>query len=1227
MYNAGAIQATLHLDRTPFSRGLREARAEGEKFARESFTAKVNVNADTAKADAQLAATEAAVKRLDGRTVKINVDQKGLARASSGFAGMSRSVGLLGTAVAALGPATLPVLAAVGVGAAGLSSGLAAAALGAGAFGGVFLSTMSRVNKVEQQAALLRQKAAASSGKQRKAYLDQARALEATLTPAERRMADATDGLRQKWEGLQNKLSPTIWRAMAPFVKLLGDNMHVLAPLVKPAANAIHELGVEAGRALGSPWWQKFFRLIGNEGGTAIQGLGKFVGNLVTGLAHLLVTGIPVFNRMLPLITGWGKAFADWSKSKKPRDDLERLIGFVSQHGPQMISVFQNAGPALSKIAQAAAGFSGGSLTGISVLLQVIGKMNPTEIQAIGVAFAAWKLGSMAANMGGFAKGALQLATKLPVIGKGIRSWAVAQGILDTAMDANPIGLIVLGIAALIAAIVLVIKYHHQIAAVFSKVWGGIKKIATAVGHWFAGPFVHFFTHTVAGGFKTAWNAVKNHVLSAVHGAQNVARTVAHWFTGPFVGFFTRTIPNAFKRGWNAARNHVSTILHGAENVAKNVAGWFTGPFVRFFTHTIPNAFKTGWNAARNHVVTILHSARNGALTVAHWFTGPFLDFYTKTVPNGFKHGWTLAKNHALQILHLARNGALTVAHWFTGPFTDFFTKTIPNDFKRGFTNAKNNALHQFTILRNGLRDAWGWVHDHVFQPMVNFVTDTIPHAFKRGAQLAGQGWNAIKNLAKAPVNFLITTVYDKGIRGIVGKIASWVGKDNPLPYVHALAAGGPVPASQVGWTNQPTAVVGEGNRAYPEVVIPTDPRYRDRALSLFDQVGGHLLAKGGSVGEGPQYLAKGGTIGALIAFGRALQRAHWRVSENPHFGGVHPVHTSGSLHYSGRAIDVNWAAGQSKAEQAKIDALIRSGVARSQYGLRSIWRYPGHYDHVHFDTGAGADLGMRQGHGGGGLGGFLSKLLSPLSMIKDAIAGPVKAMASKFGNSPWVQLLSAIPGKLAGDMAHKAESWMASLLPTGAGGGHAVAASGPVADIVRKTASQFGWGSGPEWAALSWLISAESSWNPRAQNPSSTAYGLGQFLNSTWATVGGHKTSNPALQALYMDRYIKQRYGDPIRAKSYHLAHNSYDTSTMASPGVLRPGYTLAHNGTGRDEYIVDRPPGQVAPSVTNLEVRVFIGNRELRDIIRVEAVPVADARAERALDQVVRAAQLGRK
>jgi hypothetical protein len=64
-----------------------------------------------------------------------------------------------------------------------------------------------------------------------------------------------------------------------------------------------------------------------------------------------------------------------------------------------------------------------------------------------------------------------------------------------------------------------------------------------------------------------------------------------------------------------------------------------------------------------------------------------------------------------------------------------------------------------------------------------------------------------------------------------------------------------------------------------------------------------------------------------------------------------------------------------------------------------------------------------------------------------------------------------------------------------------------------QKLAAPYGWGSGSQWTALNNLVMSESGWRNDAQNPKSTAYGIGQFLNSTWATVGGTKTSNPTIQ------------------------------------------------------------------------------------------------------------------
>lgn len=91
-----------------------------------------------------------------------------------------------------------------------------------------------------------------------------------------------------------------------------------------------------------------------------------------------------------------------------------------------------------------------------------------------------------------------------------------------------------------------------------------------------------------------------------------------------------------------------------------------------------------------------------------------------------------------------------------------------------------------------------------------------------------------------------------------------------------------------------------------------------------------------------------------LVTFGRWLQARNFRVGEHSLFGGVASVHTAGSAHYTDDAIDVNKDNGN---EFGEIQGILEEIRAR---GFRSIWRYPGHFGHVHIDTRPGPDLGQR---------------------------------------------------------------------------------------------------------------------------------------------------------------------------------------------------------------------------------------------------------------------------
>jgi len=79
------------------------------------------------------------------------------------------------------------------------------------------------------------------------------------------------------------------------------------------------------------------------------------------------------------------------------------------------------------------------------------------------------------------------------------------------------------------------------------------------------------------------------------------------------------------------------------------------------------------------------------------------------------------------------------------------------------------------------------------------------------------------------------------------------------------------------------------------------------------------------------------------------------------------------------------------------------------------------------------------------------------------------------------------------------------------------------------------------QWTYFDDLIRRESNWDCEAQNPTSTAYGCGQFLDSTWKSVGYTKTSDPLIQLDATIDYIIQRHKTPRGAIVFHNANNSY--------------------------------------------------------------------------------------
>jgi hypothetical protein len=73
------------------------------------------------------------------------------------------------------------------------------------------------------------------------------------------------------------------------------------------------------------------------------------------------------------------------------------------------------------------------------------------------------------------------------------------------------------------------------------------------------------------------------------------------------------------------------------------------------------------------------------------------------------------------------------------------------------------------------------------------------------------------------------------------------------------------------------------------------------------------------------------------------------------------------------------------------------------------------------------------------------------------------------------------------------------------------------------------------QWQCLEKLWTRESNWRHTAQNKSSTAFGIAQFLDATWGAVGFEKSRNPYVQIEAGLVYIEKRYKTACKA----LAHS----------------------------------------------------------------------------------------
>jgi len=167
---------------------------------------------------------------------------------------------------------------------------------------------------------------------------------------------------------------------------------------------------------------------------------------------------------------------------------------------------------------------------------------------------------------------------------------AAAQWLVNAAMSANPIGLIIAAIVGLVAALVIAYKKSETFRRIVNAAWDGVKKAAVAVFDFLVG----FFKKWV-GRVRSALSAISGVVSAVVGFFGRMKSGVASAFEA--VVSFARSIPGRIK----SAVGNLGKLLYSAGksvatglwNGIKSMAGWLWDK-VTGWAHGIYDAVKKG---------------------------------------------------------------------------------------------------------------------------------------------------------------------------------------------------------------------------------------------------------------------------------------------------------------------------------------------------------------------------------------------------------------------------------------------------------------------------------------------------------------------------------------------------------------------------------------------------------------------------------------------------------
>lgn len=297
----------------------------------ETIDPTVNVDADTATAQAQVQALDNAIDRLPWyRRIWIHVEGVGndhmrrmtrMANAIQNFNEIAMSIGMGGLFMVL--PLLGPALGSAAGGAGALASQLVGAAGALGAFAMVAVPTIGYLREIDGEV-----KRGSKEWKK--------------LSGGTRAALTSLDSLRASWSKLQDKFREPTLQIFATNLGTAETALKMFEPTIEGSVKAVENLSKSLKNSLGSSDVKGIFEWFGKTGGGYLEDLMKTLGNFTVGLLNMFVAFDPLTQKFSDGFLKMSERFREWSSTLEQNQAFQDFMNYVATVGPQVLSLFGN---------------------------------------------------------------------------------------------------------------------------------------------------------------------------------------------------------------------------------------------------------------------------------------------------------------------------------------------------------------------------------------------------------------------------------------------------------------------------------------------------------------------------------------------------------------------------------------------------------------------------------------------------------------------------------------------------------------------------------------------------------------------------------------------------------------------------------------------------------------------------------------------------------------------